>query len=87
MDSFSIWVNEECRATEFFFVDFAHASFIDGNTSTVEMPDVLSPFCIPQFQNNTWTYNFSFDDCNIAPPIREWFDEQNEDVGREMSGK
>ena len=76
MDGFAIWVNEECRSTEFFFVDFAHASFIDGNGSTVEMPPVLSPMCIPQFTNASWTYSFGFEECNIAPPIREWFDDR-----------
>ena len=58
MDGFRIEVDEMCRTTEFFFVDFAHASFVDGNASTVEMPEIVDPMCIPQFENDSWTYRY-----------------------------
>ena len=60
--------DQECRKTEFFFIDFAKASFISGNESVVEMPEPVDAACIPSFDPNEeiWRYDFTFDDCGIG---------------------
>ena len=64
--SFTITVNETCRGSHYSWIDF-NSTFVDGNVSTVEMPDPLGATCKADGAGTAWEYSFAFTECNVGP--------------------